>query len=128
MKLFLIIILINISLFTSGQSILGKWYSEDSTRIYEVYKKGDQLEAVLLSTVRKADKIGAIILKDLTYRDKKKQFVGIIFSTPDSSATIAKINFDDTDGRVLRLKLQRMFFMDLTIKWYRVEENKVATK
>ena len=128
MKLFFIVILLTTSFFASGQSILGKWYSADSTRIYRIYKKADQFEAVLLTSDRKADKVGTIILKDLTFMDKKKKFVGRIYSTLDSSSTLAKIKFQDKDGRVLLLKLQRMFFMDITIKWYRVEENKIVTK
>jgi len=126
--MFFITILLNVSLFASGQSILGNWFSEDRTRIYTIYEKSGHLEAVLLKSARKEDKVGTIILRDLIFRDKKKNFAGTIISAIDSSAAQAKIKFEDKDGKVLRLKLQRMFIMDITIRWYRVEENKIANQ
>jgi len=107
-----------ISYVVSGQEISGKWYSRDSTRIYHVYKKDDQFEAVLEKSSRKTDKEGVIILRHVTNRRKNREFEGAIY-TVDGMPTFTKIRFEK-DGQVLRFRLRRMFIMNVTIKWYRV--------
>lgn len=124
MKLIFLYFLLLISYAISGQELVGKWYSQDSTRIYHIYKNDDHFEAVLEKSSRKSDKEGAMILRHVTSRRKKRGFEGEICSV-DGFSTFAKIKFEE-DGQVLRLRLRRMFFMNVTIKWYRVEENRAA--
>jgi|SRR6187402_3069977 len=124
MKLLFLHFLLVISYVVSGQEIAGKWYSKDSTRIYHVYKKDDQFEAILEKSSRKTDKEGTIILRHVTNNHKEGEFEGAIYAA-DGMATLAKIRFEK-DGQVLRLRLRRMFFMNVTIKWYRVVEKRAA--
>ncbi|MGZ8525365.1 MAG: hypothetical protein ACXWV1_13115 [Chitinophagaceae bacterium] len=124
MKLIFLYFLLLISYAVSGQELVGKWYSQDSTRIYHIYKNHDQFEAVLEKSSRKTDKEGVMILRHVMGRGKKKGFEGEIYSV-DGQSTLAKIRFEEND-QVLRLRLRRMFFMNVTIKWYRVEENRAA--
>ena len=127
MKLLFLSLLLFISIALSGQKLVGKWYSQDSTRIYLIYKNDDQFEAILEKSSRENDREGAIILRHVEYDDKKKQYEGVIYSADRSALpTLAKIRFEDKDGKVLRLRLRRMFFMDVAIKWYKVEDNKTA--
>jgi len=121
MKLLFLHFVLLISFVVSGQEITGKWYSKDSTRIYYIYKMDDQFEAVLEKSSRKNDKEGAIILRHVTNMGKKRGFEGAIY-TVNGIPALAKIRFEE-DGQVLRLRLRRMSFMNVTIKWYRVEEN-----
>ena len=107
------------SFAVSGQELVGKWYSQDSSRIYHIYKNDDQFEAVLEKSSRKSDKEGVMILQHVTSRGRKRGFEGEIYSI-DGRSTSAKISFEE-DGRVLRLRLRRMFFMNVTIRWYKVE-------
>lgn len=120
MKLVCLYFLLLTSYSVSAQELAGKWYSKDSTRIYNIYKKGDQFEAVLEKSSRKSDHEGTVILRHVTGRLKKRAFEGEIYSV-DGLSTFAKIRFEE-DGRVLRLRLRRMLFLNVTIKWYRVEE------
>ena len=122
MKLLVLHFLLLISYVVSGQELAGKWHSKDSTRIYRIYKKDDQFEAILEKSTRKSDKEGVIILRHVTSRSKKRRFDGEIYTVNTGSPTFAKIRFEE-HGQVLRLRLRRMFFMNVTIKWYRVEEN-----
>jgi hypothetical protein len=121
MRLLFLHFLLLISYVVSGQEIAGKWYSKDSTRIYHIYKIDDQFEAILEKSSRKSDKEGVLILRQVTSRGKKRRFEGEIYAA-NGIPTLAKIKFEK-DGQVLRLRLRRMFFMNVTIKWYRVEEN-----
>ena len=122
MKLLLLQFLIFISFVAAGQKITGKWYSKDRTRIYYIYKKEDQFEAILERSSRISDNEGVIILRQVIQIGKKKRFKGTIYTVNPPVATIAKIRFAE-GGQVLRLRLRRMFFMNVTIKWYRVNEN-----
>lgn len=122
MKLVFLYLLLIISYAVSGQEIVGKWISKDSTRIYNIYKKDDQFEAVLEKSLRRSDKEGSVILRHVTSRSKKKGFEGQIYSADRSSSTFAKIRFEE-DGQVLHLRLRRMFFMNVNLRWYRAGEN-----
>src|SRR6185436_17370391 len=99
MRLLFTHFLILISCCVSGQEITGKWYSEDSTRIYQVYKKDDEFEAVLKKSSRKTDTEGVIILRHVTSSGKNREFEGAIY-TASGIPTLAKITFEK-DGRVL---------------------------
>jgi hypothetical protein len=127
MKLLIMPVVLFISGIVSGQQIAGKWYSEDSTRVYLIYQSDDQFEAILEKSTRKSDKEGIFVLRHVIYLDKKRQFEGAIYAPDSGMSTLAKIRFEDTDGKVLRLRLRRMFFMNITIRWYRMEENKTSS-
>jgi hypothetical protein len=130
MKLLILPLLLLISFSLSGQSIVGKWYSQDSSRIYLIYKNADEFEAILENSSRKNDKEGAFVLRHVIYVNRKKRYEGAIYSAAtDENAipTLAKINFQDKDEKILRLRLRRIFFMNVTIKWYRVEQNKTVS-
>jgi hypothetical protein len=124
MKLVLLYFLLLASYTVSSQELIGKWYSQDSTRIYHIYKIDDQFEAVLEKSSRKGDKEGVVILRHVTNRIRKRDFEGEILSV-NGHSTLARIRFEE-NGQVLRLRLRRMFFMNVTIKWYRAEENRLA--
>lgn len=109
-----------ISYVVSGQEIAGKWYSRDSMRIYHVYKNDDQYEAILEKSSRKSDREGVIILRHVLSRKKNRGYEGEIYSV-DGISTFAKITVKQ-NGQVLRFRLRRMFIMNVTMKWYRVEE------
>jgi hypothetical protein len=126
MKLFILPFIVIISGIVSGQEIAGKWYSKDSTRIYLIYNKDGQFEAILEKSDRKGDREGTFILRHVTYLDNRKRFEGMIYAANSGMPTLAKINFEDKSGKVLRLRLRRMFFMNVTIKWYRVEESETT--
>jgi hypothetical protein len=66
-------------------------------------------------------------LRHVIYLNNKKRFEGAIYSPDSGISTLAKIRFEDKDGKVLRLRLRRMFFMNVTIRWYRMEENKTSS-
>jgi hypothetical protein len=118
MKLFILYLALFSPFTVSGQDIVGKWYSQDSTRIYTIYKTADGFEALLESSTRKVDKKGVYVLRHVT-ENKKKRYDGIIYSVVDGTATVAKIRFEDKEGRILRLRLKRLFFMNATLRWYR---------
>jgi hypothetical protein len=127
MKLLILPFILVISGIVSGQQIAGKWYSKDSTRIYLIYNNDDQFEAILEKSFRKEDKEGTFILRHVIYLDKRKRFEGKIYAANSGMPTLARIRFEGKEGKVLRLRLRRMFFMNVTIRWYRVEENKTSS-
>ncbi len=122
MKFLFLYLLLLISYLASGQEFAGKWFSKDRTRIYHIYKKGDEFEAILEKSSRISDKEGVIILRQVIQVGKKKRYKGSIYAADSPISTTAKIRFAE-DGRVLYLRLRRMFFINVTIKWYRSIEN-----
>lgn len=124
MKLIFLYFLLLISFGVSSQEIAGRWYSKDKSRIYHIYKVDDQFEAILEKSSRKTDKEGVKILRHVTSRRENKKFKGEICAM-DGTTTFANIKFEE-NGRVLRLRLRRMFFMNITIKWHKVEERQDA--
>jgi len=124
MKLVFLKLLLLISFGISGQEIAGRWYSKDSTRIYHIYRVDNQFEAILEKSSRKNDKVGNIILRHVISWHENKKFEGEICAM-DGTSTFAKMRFEE-NGQVLRLRLRRMFFMNTTIKWYKVEEKTAA--
>mgnify|MGYP001320142201 CR=1 FL=1 len=101
------------------QDITGRWYSEDSSRIYTVYKKNNYFEGVLTSSTRKEDIRGTLILDRVTSRRKKCRFAGAIHSADNTTITRVKMCFLKNSGNVLCLKLKRMFFLPVKIYWHK---------
>jgi hypothetical protein len=127
MKVIILPLLLVFASVIKAQEIAGKWYSKDSTRIYLIYKNENQFEAILEKSTRKDDKQGTFVLRQVTSRNKKKWFRGLIYPADSAMPALAKIRFEDKEGKVLRFCLRRMFFMNITIRWYRVEENKTSS-
>lgn len=99
--------------------ITGEWYSADSSRIYKVYAHGEGYEAVLQSSKRPRDRENALVLKYVTYRQRKNRYKGMILAVSDSMPVMARIVFADNQRRVLKLRLRRFFIGHTTIWWYR---------
>ncbi len=99
--------------------ITGEWYSADSSRIYKVYAHGEGYEAVLQSSKRPQDRENALVLKYVTYRQRKSRYKGMILAVSDSMPVMARIVFADNQRRVLKLRLRRFFIGHTTIWWYR---------
>jgi hypothetical protein len=105
---------------SSAQDITGLWYSPDSSRVYKVYRTDSGYQADQYTSKRTNDKSGAVVLKDVKYCQKKKDYEGIIHAADDGMATLVKIRIAE-NGKILRMKLRRMFFMPVYIQWYKVE-------
>jgi len=103
-----------------AQEISGRWYSADSTRIYEVTPSGnDQWKAVILASSRKNDKVGFEVARQIIFNKQKKRFEGYLYSTDNDEPAFVKISFDKTNINEIKLKLDRMFLFDVTVKWLR---------
>lgn len=126
MRTMILAIFVSLSYLCNSQDISGKWYSEDSTRIYHIYKKDNHFQASLLSSKRIGDKPGFPVLQNIVYDAKRNKHSGGIFSTEDSSATFVKISYDNRKNDVLKLRLHRFFFMNFNIRWYRVKESELV--
>ena len=121
MKKIIILIISFISVNTLvAQKIDGLWYSSDSTRIYEIKKiTGNKYTAIIKSSTRKSDSPGYVVIKDLEYNSRHKRYEGVIYAAEDGEATFVKIKFTNTNKIIL--KLSRMFILDVSINWLRVE-------
>jgi hypothetical protein len=117
----LCICLLNISI-VNAQKITGRWYSADSSRLYEIKElPGNSFTAVIQSSSRKNDSIGYTILQNLTYNSHKKRYEGYIYSVTDNKPVFVKIFFDKKNDNRIILKISRMLVMDVAINWVRAE-------
>ena len=121
MKALVLAILFSGFYFTSSpQDITGLWYSPDSSRVYKVYQTYRGYQADQYTSKRANDKPGVPVLREVKYYQKKKDYEGIIHAADDGTTTQVKIRIAE-NGKILRMKLRRMFFMPVYIQWYRVE-------
>lgn len=111
--------LLTFGIVQAQTDISGEWYSADSSRIYKIYPSGEGYEAVLQSSNRPRDRESAFVLKDVMYRQRKKNYKGIILAVSDSMPAMARITFADKRRRVLKIRLRRFFIGHTTIWWYR---------
>lgn len=120
MKYFLIIFIFlsKTSHSFAQDSIKGLWYSSDSTRVYKIYDNEKGLQAILVSSKRKNDKMGALVLDELQYNCKKRKFFGFIYGINDNDyrPQFAKLKLSN-NGNVLKLKLPRMFLFPVNLYW-----------
>lgn len=117
--LLLFIVNITIASDTCSQQITGMWYSDDSSRIYHIYKKENGYEGILSSSTRESDITGTIILDLVADKNKKGRYTGVIRSADDKTATSVKIKFAGNNGTMLYLRLKRMFFLPVKIRWHK---------
>ncbi|MBS1511235.1 MAG: hypothetical protein JST86_10365 [Bacteroidetes bacterium] len=72
-----------------GQQLTGRWYSADSSRIYEIKPGNNQdFDTVLKTTHRKGEKAGCVILKNLTWNPHKKRYEGLIYTVNDDAPPV----------------------------------------
>lgn len=102
----------------SQHAIKGLWYSTDSSRVYQIHNTCKGLEATLYSSKRITDKIGVVVLTNVTFRAKKKRYEGIMYAISDNSPARARLKISD-DGKVLLLKLPRLVIFPVYLKWIR---------
>jgi hypothetical protein len=114
------IVLIVYGYAAAQEHIDGLWYSGDSTRIYRITANGSGYGATLLSSKRKEDKTGALVLSHLTFNQRKNFYNGLAHALDDGMAVQVKIR-RMADGKTLQLKLRRMFIFPLYIKWYKAD-------
>ena len=123
MKIFVFILLFFITctaVFAQKQEldISGLWYSSDSSRVYNVYQTSYGYNANVYSTKRPGDEKGKIVLQGVKYYPEKDNYKGLIFSSDGTQSTGAKIKVDE-NKKLLLLKLPRLLFFPVYIKWYR---------
>jgi hypothetical protein len=102
----------------SQHSIKGLWYSKDSSRVYQIYDTSKGLTATLYASQRKNDKIGVVVLNNVTYNVKKKKYDGIMYAISDNKPIRARLKIS-TDGKMLSLKLPRLIIFPVHLKWIR---------
>jgi len=122
---FFLLLIVLAPLRINAQDITGRWYSEDSSRVYTVYKKKDHYEAVLTSSSRKEDIRGSVILDSVTSRRRKNKYAGAIHSPDNTTLTNVRLCFRRSETDTLCLKLRRMFFFPVKIYWHK-ESNSTA--
>lgn len=104
----------------TAQTIEGHWLSGDSSRKYEINKNGDTYNCILASSTRKVDKekIGAIVLRNITYNKRKNYYSGEIISLADGSSAFTKIYIDKENQRHLNFKIYYFFRLrSVKISW-----------
>lgn len=120
-------LLVSVGQKIPAQQLIGRWYSSDSSRIYDVKASGtNQWKAVIYSSTRKDDKIGYEIIPTLVYNKNRKRFEGYIYSEKTDLPAFAKITFSKSDGSEIKLKLGRLFIFDAILKWSRVNDKPIA--
>jgi hypothetical protein len=125
MKKILILLGILSYTHTEAQQITGRWFSGDSSRVYEIRAvTANSFEAVIQTSLRKTDSTGFIVIKELHYNKRKKRHEGIMYAVSDKRPCFVKINIT---GNQLILKLRRMFVFDLLLKWSRANTLITAT-
>lgn len=120
-KMSLVILVLLPFVLHAQQDIKGQWYSEDSTRVYEIHLSSTQdYEASLVSTKRPGDKTGMKILEQVRKRAKGSKYVGVILATDQSGTrAIAKIRLK-RNGDILQIKIRRLILLPVKIRWYRL--------
>lgn len=103
-----------------AQKLTGLWYSDDSTRVYEIKQIADnEYTAIIKSSIRKADSIGYFVITNLEYNARKKRYEGIIYAVSDNQPTAVKIKFNKNADKLI-LTLSRMFILNVSIYWIKV--------
>lgn len=119
-----ILILLALFLFSEvlqAQTIDGLWYSNDSTRVYEIKQTANnKYVAVINSSTRKKDSVGYVVIKDLVFNTRKNRYEGVIYAVSDGEPAFVKIKFSKTDENKISLKLSRMFIFDVSLNWIKV--------
>ncbi len=116
-----LLILIAFYFPADAQQLSGLWYSADSSRIYEIDEAAaNEYCARIKYSNRKTDSIGYMVLRDLHFNKRKKYFEGLMFSVADGQPAFAKIRMNKNADR-LRLKLDRLFLLDVVITWTRIK-------
>lgn len=109
------------AIYSSAQkSLVGKWYSDDSTRTYEIYAHGTGYQAVLITSTRKNENIGALVLTDINCNKKCNNYKGFIRAVSDGLTVQVKISLEN-DGNTMKLKLRRMILFPVYLQWKRVQ-------
>ncbi len=120
-KLMIILVFAVLQNSVQAQKLNGLWYSSDSSRVYEIKQTaGNKYSAIIQSSIRKEDKVGYEVIKDLEYNARKKRYEGFIYAVADGVATYVKVRFDKSNTNKLTLKLSRMFVFDVSIDWIRL--------
>ena len=104
----------------TAQTIEGYWLSRDSSRRYEIKKHGDTYNCILKSSTRKADrdKCGAVVLRNISYNNRKKYYAGEIISLVDGSIAFTRIYIHKQNPGVLRFRIYHFLsFFAGTIYW-----------
>lgn len=114
------ILLLKVLLCNAQNSIVGLWYSDDSSRIYELFEKGGVYEAMLHSSKRERDSAGVLVLLNLTYKHRRKMYQGFIRALGDGVMVSVKLRLKN-DGEILQLKLRRMFFFPVYLRWTKMK-------
>lgn len=119
MKNVLLLLSSLVSFATSqAQQLTGLWYSEDSSRVYEIKETAsNNFSATIKYSERENDSTGFTVIKNLIYNNHKKRYEGIIYAVTDGKPTFVKIKFDKSNPAKIILKLSRMLIMDVTIYW-----------
>jgi hypothetical protein len=105
---------------TIEDNISGLWYSSDSSRIYKVYQTSYGYDANVYSTKRPGDEKGMTVLKEVKFYPGKDDYEGLIYSSDGLQSTGTKIKVEE-NKKLLLLKLPRLLFFPVYIKWYRVQ-------
>ncbi len=116
-QLLLFILLLTIS--AGAQQITGIWYSKDGARAYDITENNDFLEAVMVISNRPYDKTGKIKIVLGKLNKKGTKYRGIIYASDDDLSTTVTVKYIKGNNETLRLRLKRMMFLDVIIKWYR---------
>lgn len=104
---------------TAQTTLVGRWYSGDSSRIYKIYESGENYEAILDESKRQNEKPGELILGSLAYNHRRKIYKGFIRAVSDGMTAQVKVRIKD-DGKTLKLKLRRMMLFPVYLQWKKV--------
>lgn len=101
----------------TAQNIEGKWYSGDSSRIYEINYTNGMFEGKVMASSHTDEKPGQYILKNVLYNAKKKRYEGLILALDDGQVRQVDIYVSD---ETLVLLIKRMILTKLKIQWQKV--------
>ncbi len=117
-KMILLEFVILINILLPAQEITGTWQSQDGTRIYQIIENEHHYLVLLITSSRGSDEAGKIMIQQLN--KKRNKYKGIIHSHEDNLSTRVIVKHFSKKKELLRLKLKRMLFFDIIIRWYRV--------
>ncbi|MCB9054548.1 MAG: hypothetical protein H6549_01700 [Chitinophagales bacterium] len=100
-----------------SQDISGNWLSEDTSRIYSIYKTRNSYEAKIFSSSRENDKEGILIIRKA--KKKKNKYKGIIIAVDDGLERSVIITTDRKKVNTLKLKIRRLIIFPVTIYWHK---------
>lgn len=98
-------------------SLEGRWRSADSSRKFTVVGKGNQQIAYLSASNREEDAIGRQVFEVVAHPRNSALYKGGMYAFDDGLVTKLRIR-KSSDGKVLQLRLRRMFILPIHIKWY----------